>query len=625
MNICRLGFAAAILMGACFLAPAEEEPPQKSFFLPKTATAAAYVLGRLSNQELIAAPRGEFVYIALLQRKGLDRKYRIEALEGLAKLRNTDALTELLAAIGDLDKKGEASESVLRELSPLLLQRKSEVLKPKRSTLEKLVAELQLSLTRQMAFAAMVTADGTIEPAWTMAQSKPEQLAELVRSIELIRTPSLRAGLHPRIESLLHRTDAPELRRAAINVLPTIPGHEADAFKALASFVQTGTEKSAALASLQRIPKPQWPVDRVKPLLDLLLNDLPKAPAGQRSEPDFINAVQFARDLASFLPSDQAAVVGKTLRGLGVSVFLLRTIPEQMLYDQNLLVVEAGKPVEIILQNDDAMPHNLLITKPGAAEEVGNAAEKMSLTPDAQNRLYVPDLPSVLHATVMVESGQRAKLAFTAPTEPGDYPYLCSFPGHWRRMLGTLAVVKDVEAYLASRAAIAPKVTEWKLADFTAELTSTNAVRNLPRGKDLFTKLACASCHKLGSEGIHFGPDLSDALKRFGNDRANLLRQILEPSLVISNQYRNVTFVLKDGEDATGLVLKEDDTTVTLQSGPAESLIQTLMKSAIQERRPKELSPMPSGLLNTLTKEEVLDLLAWIETGGAMVPHTHEH
>ena len=60
---------------------------------PKSPRAAAYILGRLSNKELIAAPRSEFVYVALLQRKGLDRKYRLEALEGLAQARQTGTLS----------------------------------------------------------------------------------------------------------------------------------------------------------------------------------------------------------------------------------------------------------------------------------------------------------------------------------------------------------------------------------------------------------------------------------------------------------------------------------------------------------------------------------------------------
>src|ERR1041384_1700723 len=91
-----------------------ELPSTNRCFPPQNPVAAAYVLGRLSNQELIAAPRSEFVDVALLQRKGLDRKYRMEALEGLAKGRQTDTLTELLRAVVELDKKGEGSAEVLQ-------------------------------------------------------------------------------------------------------------------------------------------------------------------------------------------------------------------------------------------------------------------------------------------------------------------------------------------------------------------------------------------------------------------------------------------------------------------------------------------------------------------------------
>src|SRR6187402_456402 len=145
-------FAQPLLVG-------QEDAPRKSFFLPKSPTAAAYVLGRLSNQELIEAPRGEFVYVALLQRPGLERRYRIEALEGLAKVRNTDTLTELLAGLTELDKKGAAYEAVLRDLSPILLQSKPEALAAKRETLTQLAANPQLALTRQLSYAAMVVAD----------------------------------------------------------------------------------------------------------------------------------------------------------------------------------------------------------------------------------------------------------------------------------------------------------------------------------------------------------------------------------------------------------------------------------------------------------------------------------
>src|SRR6266487_6223563 len=145
--ILRWARAASILLTAALtLLRAAEEPLKKEFFLPKSPAAAAYVLGRLSNKELSEAPRSEFVYVALLQRQGLERKYRLEALDGLAKLRNTDPVTELIGGIGELEKKGEESEPVLRELASLALQTKAADLGAKRPALERLANDAQLPL-----------------------------------------------------------------------------------------------------------------------------------------------------------------------------------------------------------------------------------------------------------------------------------------------------------------------------------------------------------------------------------------------------------------------------------------------------------------------------------------------
>src|SRR5438309_11877637 len=114
MKVSDVRFHWRLTLATLFLLPRlalpQEEAPAKTFFLPKNPTAAAYILNRLSNKELIAAPRSEFVHVALLQRKGLDRKYRLEALEGLARAHNTDPLTELIGGIGELDRKGDESE-----------------------------------------------------------------------------------------------------------------------------------------------------------------------------------------------------------------------------------------------------------------------------------------------------------------------------------------------------------------------------------------------------------------------------------------------------------------------------------------------------------------------------------
>lgn len=626
LRLAQVG-CVALVLGRFAVLPVcgADDPPKKTFFLPKSPTAAAYVLGRLSNQELSEAPRSEFVFVALLQRPGLERKYRLEALEGLAKLRNTDVLTELLAGLTELDKKGAAAEAVLRDLSPILLQSKPDALTAKRPALTQLAAASQLALTRQIGCAAVITADGSSERLWQESESNPQQFTDLLLAIPLLRDANLRAAFYPKVESLLHRSEPVEVRRAAITAIAALPGHDVPTFNTLAALVKSGTERATAIASLQRIPRKSWPAEPAEALLESLLTYLQSVPVDQRTEADVTSAFQFATDLTVLLPPEKASGYGKRLRALGVSVFVVRTIPEQMLYDKTLIVVEAGKPAEIVLINDDAMPHNLVITAPGALEEIGNAAEKMPPVPDAQGRLYVPDSPNVLHATKMVESGQEAKLSFTAPEAPGDYPFVCTFPGHWRRMTGTLAVVQDVEAYLASHAAAQPKTIEWKTDDLVPALVRLDSVRNLARGKDLFTKLACASCHKLGSEGVSFGPELTAVFAQYQNDPKEVLRQIIEPSLVISNRYRNFQFELQNGDEVSGLIVKEEGELLTVQAGASASLIQTFKKSDVKIQEPLKSSVMPPGLLNQLSPDEILDLLAFLKSGGNVPPHEHKH
>lgn len=626
MNWIRL----LVFLGAiCLTLPparAAEATASKTFFLPKSPKAAAYVLGRLSNQELIAAPRGEFVYVALLERAGLERKYRLEALAGLAKLRQTDQLTELLGALGELDKKGAAAEPVLRDLAPLLLAATAGALTAQQTALTRLATDSQLAVTRQLAYAALLTAEGADGTTWKQAATNPARFADLLLGIPLIRDANLRATFHPKIVPLLAATEPAEVRRAALLALSSLPGHDVETFTTLAGFVKAGTERATAIAALQRLPRASWPRDQAEALLASLIAYLQSVPADQRTSPEVTSAFQFATDLAALLPAEKAATFGKTLRALGVSVFVLRTLPEQMLFDKSLIVVAAGKPVELVLINDDAMPHNLAVLAPGALEEIGTAAEKMPPTPDAAGRLYIPDSPKVLHATKLVDPGRQARLGFTAPDTPGDYSFVCTFPGHWRRMSGTLAVVADVEAYLASHAALpAPKVTEWKLADLAPALTNLDSGRDLRRGQELFTKLSCASCHRLGPVGAVFGPELTTVFARYHHDPREVLQQILEPSLVISNQYRAFQFELANGDECSGLITRDDGTTLTVQAGAAASLVQTIRKADIKSQQPQRSSLMPTALLNQLSAGEILDLLAFMKAGGNVPSHEHKH
>jgi putative heme-binding domain-containing protein len=617
-------WGAVKILLAVLCAQAEEHSPTNRFFLPQNPVAAAYVLGRLSNQELIAAPRSEFVYVALLERKGLDRKYRLEAVEGLSKIRQTGPLTELLGGLAELDKKGEESTATLQDLGQALLSFKTEELAAKRPALDRLVTASELPLTRQIGFAALVTADQSFEPCWKAAAGNPSQLVDLLFAVALAQPPELRTGLYERIEELVRSAHSAEIKRAAITALVAIPGHDAESFGTLAKVVEAGTEKEAAVTGLLRIPQKSWTKESVPSLETNLVAYLQSFPASDRTGVSFVNALQLATDAASLLPQETARTLTRTLRGLGPAVFVIHAVYEEMRFDKQLLVVEAGKPVVITLQNEDAMPHNLAVLMPGALEEVGQAAEKMAAQPDAEGRLYIPASPKVIYATKLVPPGQTTQLTFTAPAEPGEYPYVCTFPGHWRRMVGTLAVATDVDAYLAAHAtALQPKITEWKLADLAPELGNAGAKRDLLEGKDLFSKLACIQCHKLGDQGYAYGPNLTDVFARYKNDRASILDQILEPSKVIDDRYRNFNLEIRGGEPVTGMVLKEDAETITIQTGPADSLLQVLKKSDILKRSPQPSSPMPVGLLNALSKEQILDLLAYLECGGNVPAHQH--
>lgn len=624
MRYLWMGMLSAFLGGAAGFVHGEAAGTNKAFFLPKSPVAAAYVLGRLSNPELIAAPRGEFVYAALLQRAGLARKYRVEALNGLAKLRQTDVLTELLAGLTELDTKGATAEPVLHDLAPLLLQSDGEALKAKSATLAQLARAAKVPFTRQLAYAALLTVEGADGPTWQQTSAHPGQFADLVSGIALLRDPHQRAAFHPQLAALLQTAASPEVRRAAIRSSVTLPGSEVEVFNTLAGLIRSGTERAPAIAALQKIPRSFWSRDQLEPLATSLVAYLQTVPVEQRTAPEALSAFQLATDLTPLLPTETAVTFGRTLRSLGVSVFVIRTIPEQMLYDQSLIVVPVGKPVELVLINDDAMPHNLVITAPGALEEIGSAAERLPPTPDAQGRLYVPHSPLVLHATRLVEFGQQARLSFTTPDAPGDYPFVCTFPGHWRRMNGTLAVVDDVDAYLASHAAQkTPQITEWKIEELTPALTKLDSGRDWRRGQELFTQLSCASCHRIGNEGVAFGPDLTAVFAQFQNDPRAVLRQILEPSLVISNAYRAFDFELADGEEISGLIVKDDGQSLTVQSGASAALTHTFAKAQIRAQQPQRSSLMPVGLLNQSSAEDILDLLAFIRTGGTPAEHSH--
>jgi azurin len=125
-------------------------------------------------------------------------------------------------------------------------------------------------------------------------------------------------------------------------------------------------------------------------------------------------------------------------------IIVLGVIKDVMKYDKTLLTAKAGTTLQIILKNIDHMQHNFVLIKPNTSEKVGLEADKLAQSQAGSNAklLYVPKMPEVLYATPLVNPGKSYTLNIKVPATPGDYPYLCTFPGHWRIMNGVLRVTK---------------------------------------------------------------------------------------------------------------------------------------------------------------------------------------
>jgi glucose/arabinose dehydrogenase/azurin len=410
-----------------------------------------FILGRLSNAELAAAPGIESVWIAQVERPGMDAATRDTALDALARLRQSSREAEIAAALVRMDERGRDTGAAAELGRFLAAAPRADLRKIEETILRMSNKDHSLAAARRAGFAARVAMTGDPAEAWQSTESSTDSRTVLIDSIALLGDGALRAGFHPLVAALF-TPEAPRLaanvRAAALRALPLLGDDHAPAsFAILAAQLRSGVQRPIATRALLQLPRSAWSAAAVGELAASVLAYAQTEPASRRSSQEFVETLQLGHELADRLPAPEATPIRRALRSLGVSVFALKAVREQMRYDVTQLVVEAGRPFEIIFENTDIMPHNVVVVTPGAREEIGLAAMTMPATPDRQGRLYVPDSPKVLAATKMLDPGQRERLQLTAPTEPGSYDYVCTFPGHWTIMWGRLIVTPDVDAW----------------------------------------------------------------------------------------------------------------------------------------------------------------------------------
>ncbi|TWU58276.1 ThuA domain-containing protein [Rubripirellula reticaptiva] len=179
------------------------------------------------------------------------------------------------------------------------------------------------------------------------------------------------------------------------------------------------------------------------------------------------------------------------------------------------------------------------------------------------------------------------------------------------------ASVIDPPATTEKEAAKAPRdlVKQWKVDDLLAAASDESHIPNFERGKEIFGEAQCYKCHRMGVQGGILGPDLTAAGGRF-NTR-DLLVSMIEPSKVISDQYGATQFLTDDGRVIVGRVVNMRGKELAVMTNMLDPSAQTkVMRDSVEETRPATTSMMPSGLLDTFTEEEIVDLIAYLRAGG---------
>ena len=157
-------------------------------------------------------------------------------------------------------------------------------------------------------------------------------------------------------------------------------------------------------------------------------------------------------------------------------------------------------------------------------------------------------------------------------------------------------------------------VKQWTLEELS-KATEDLKGRNFAQGRKMFAAGGCFACHRFGNEGGMTGPDLTGSGGRYS--KRDLLEQIIHPSKEINEQFVPTIVKMKNGDVMTGVVVNLNGERVTLNTDmfdPNQRI--NVNRPDVASIEPSNVSPMPPGLLNMMQREEIMDLVAYVLSGG---------
>ena len=606
--------------------------------LPANPEHADFVMQIQYSDRLVCLVRNEAVYRALLSRVGLDVKYRKEGFAGLVALHQTQPIEEWLALIKRLDSKGVVLDpregarsakkkevrSVLDSYVLLLSEMDKQDLSTAKQKFIALIKNARESQIRQLGYAGLLHAGMELDGVWELASTQEEGIIDLLEAGRWIPAQQRIAVWNKANNATLIDSDT---KVALIQFAQVVPGKDLEIFNFLKNQIvgdadDTGVNRFI-ISTLAARDSSKWPLAGSRKLTGDLMRWYRNLDTKDRNSTS-AKQLRFVIDrLAEKLPQSERDVLLFRLKGLEVAQYTITALREQMAFDQDVLVLRAGQPVEITFKNNDNMPHNLVLVRPGSMEKVGVAADRLAIQSSNTPKQYVPKLSEVLHHTGMIESGRTGKVVFEVPAEEGVYPLLCTFPGHWLKMFSAVVVTNDREAYLAANqplptrdSLLGIKNYNHRFEDLAEKVSNLKGSRSFSRGESAFYSRACVSCHAVGGKGGNVGPELSTvASKQTAED---ILRSIMYPSEKIDPAYAKVEVEhIETGKIYGGVLIPQDNKEIVylIEDPLAECEPQVFKRNEV-EIVPLKISPMPKDLLKRSSPEEVLDLVAYLLSGG---------
>ncbi|RRB07255.1 PVC-type heme-binding CxxCH protein [Larkinella rosea] len=380
----------------------------------KTASPLAdrYLLNLATTTELEAIPQTTEVLTVLLSRLEVDGKKRQEAVRQIAAAEKTGVVPVLVRNIRQLENAKPRMDVAQSELVRMLLTLGRPELTKQIPEFKQLISRDSSRFLRALGMAALITAEQSDQAVWKTVPETAPNRAVYLTSLSLLPDTRLQSSFYGNVKKWA--TTEPEL-----------------AYPLMLNMKMDGETRAQTLREY--------------------IDYLQTTPLTAQDSPAFVRSIARAKKWVEEVPAKNRPALLSMLESMGTMEVKVMAIEAKMAFDRKNILVPAGKSVSLVFENSDLMPHNVVIVKPGSAQRVGEAADAMARLKDGFEKNFVPDSPDVLFATPLVNSGKSFRLNFSAPTEPGTYPFICSFPGHWRVMQGVLTVQGAKKAGMSAK------------------------------------------------------------------------------------------------------------------------------------------------------------------------------